>query len=384
MSTRAKIFASLLFLLFLGSLFFDAQIIMFIDSNRVEMVNRYMYLITDTGLFLILSGLSTWLLVRRRYKEFLMIVIASLLSLEAGYLLKKLFQIPRPDHLATQLTYATGYTFPSIHAAIVFSIMPFVQRLFQKKWAEWGGVILLLSIAVSRTYLGVHYVSDILFGGLIGYLFAWTLIIMENHYEVIERFIYHLTSKREVRRQVAHLTIGLLIVLLIKLNVLTVEILGGVLIAGGILSIISRSADVPIISEALQIFERPKEIKSFPGKGSFFLVLGSFMSLILFPEPIALAAITIMAIGDSITAIVGIYFGQIKSPTNPLKHLEGTALAIMAGTIGAFNFVSFEKAFIGTVVAMLFEALTIRHIDRVIDDNLLIPLVAGITMTLML
>lgn len=384
MSFRATIFAAVLFLLFLGSLFFDAQIVMFIDANRIEVVNQVMYLMTDVGLFLILSGLSTWLIVRRRYKELLMIIAASLLSLEAGYLLKKLFQIPRPDHLATQLTHATGWAFPSIHAAIVFSIIPFAQRFFQKPWTEWGSVLLLLAIAASRTYLGVHYLSDILFGGFVGYLIAWTLITLENRSEVMERFIYHMTTKREVRRQVAHLGVGLLIVLLIKLHVLTMEILGVILVAGGILSIICRFAKVPIIDDLLRLFERPNEIKSFPGKGSFFLVLGSFLSLWLFPEPVALAAITIMAIGDSITAIVGIYFGQIKSPTNPMKHLEGTALAIMAGTTGAFNFVPFEKAFIGAFVAMLFEALTIRHIDRIIDDNLLIPLVAGATMSLIL
>ncbi|HMR01423.1 MAG TPA: hypothetical protein PKA32_03465, partial [Candidatus Gracilibacteria bacterium] len=102
------------------------------------------------------------------------------------------------------------------------------------------------------------------------------------------------------------------------------------------------------------------------------------------PEPIALASIAIMAIGDSLTTLIGVYFGHIKSPTNNLKHLEGTALAIIAGTVAAFNFVSFEKAFIGAFVAMLFEALTIRHIDRIIDDNLLIPIIAGLTMTLIL
>ena len=121
-------------------------------------------------------------------------------------------------------------------------------------------------------------------------------------------------------------------------------------------------------------------MEKFPGKGSFFLVLGSFLAMLLFDEKIALAAIAIMAVGDSLTTIIGIYFGSIKSPLNPMKHLEGTMLAIIAGTIAAFNFVPFQMAFFGAVVAMLFEALTIRHIDNLIDDNLLIPLVAGITM----
>ncbi|MBU1703557.1 phosphatase PAP2 family protein [Patescibacteria group bacterium] len=384
MTDRAKIFAALLFLLFLFSLVIDTNVIEFIEQSRTEILNRMMVLITDAGFFLILSVIATFLIVTRRYKELLMVAAACLFALESGYIIKKLFQIPRPDHLTTQLTYATGYTFPSLHAAISFAIIPFIRRLFKKKWVEYGIVILLLSIAGSRIYLGVHYLSDILFGGLLGYLFAWTIISMEQRYEIAERFIYHVLSRREVRRQVAHLLTGLLIIILIKLNILNLTGLGAITLVGGALAIISRYKKIPFIHKLLETFERPQQMEKFPGKGSFFLVLGSFLALLLFSEPIALAAIAIMAVGDSLTTIIGIYFGKIKSPLNSMKHLEGTMLAIIAGTIAAYNFVPFQLAFFGAVVAMLFEALTIKHIDRILDDNLLIPLIAGGVMSMIL
>ncbi|MBU0667867.1 phosphatase PAP2 family protein [Patescibacteria group bacterium] len=384
MTDRAKIFAALLFLLFLFSLVIDTNVIEFIEQSRTEILNRMMVLITDAGIFLILSVIATFLIVTRRYKELLMVAAACLFALESGYIIKKLFQIPRPDHLTTQLTYATGYTFPSLHAAISFAIIPFIRRLFKKKWVEYGIVILLLSIAGSRIYLGVHYLSDILFGGLLGYLFAWTIISMEQRYEIAERFIYHVLSRREVRRQVAHLLTGLLIIILIKLNILNLTGLGAITLVGGALAIISRYKKIPFIHKLLETFERPQQMEKFPGKGSFFLVLGSFLALLLFSEPIALAAIAIMAVGDSLTTIIGIYFGKIKSPLNSMKHLEGTMLAIIAGTIAAYNFVPFQLAFFGAVVAMLFEALTIKHIDRILDDNLLIPLIAGGVMSMIL
>ncbi|MBU1953979.1 phosphatase PAP2 family protein [Patescibacteria group bacterium] len=384
MTDRAKIFAALLFLLFLFSLVIDTNVIEFIEQSRTEILNCMMVLITDAGIFLILSVIATFLIVTRRYKELLMVAAACLFALESGYIIKKLFQIPRPDHLTTQLTYATGYTFPSLHAAISFAIIPFIRRLFKKKWVEYGIVILLLSIAGSRIYLGVHYLSDILFGGLLGYLFAWTIISMEQRYEIAERFIYHVLSRREVRRQVAHLLTGLLIIILIKLNILNLTGLGAITLVGGALAIISRYKKIPFIHKLLETFERPQQMEKFPGKGSFFLVLGSFLALLLFSEPIALAAIAIMAVGDSLTTIIGIYFGKIKSPLNSMKHLEGTMLAIIAGTIAAYNFVPFQLAFFGAVVAMLFEALTIKHIDRILDDNLLIPLIAGGVMSMIL
>ncbi|MCA9373906.1 MAG: phosphatase PAP2 family protein [Candidatus Gracilibacteria bacterium] len=385
MNVKTKIFSAILLVTFIVALVYDAQIVQFVESQRNETLNRIMYLLTDLGLFFILSGLATYLIYKRRYTELLLMAAAALLSLETAYILKKLFQVPRPDNIAVeQLTHATGWAFPSIHAAIVLSLAPFMKRTLESKPIRGTILALLILIAVSRMYLGVHYLSDIIFGGFLGYILALTLIYLEQRYQIAERFIYHLQSKREVRRQSAHLTTGLLIILLVKLNVLNTVILGAILAVGGILSLISRYTKIPIIYQILRTFERPKQMKTFPGKGSFFLVMGSFLALILFPEPVALASIAIMAIGDSLTTLIGVYFGHIKSPTNNLKHLEGTALAIIAGTIAAFNFVSFEKAFIGTFVAMLFEALTIRHIDRVIDDNLLIPIVAGLTMTLIL
>jgi hypothetical protein len=63
-----------------------------------------------------------------------------------------------------------------------------------------------------------------------------------------------------------------------------------------------------------------------------------------------MASIVIMAVGDSITTIVGIYFGKLKNPLNPEKHLEGTVLAIFASTIAAFYIVDFPRAFMASTI----------------------------------
>ena len=170
---------------------------------------------------------------------------------------------------------------------------------------------------------------------------------------------------------------------LVKLKLLSAPMLLGILITGGVISLISRKRQLPFIYPILKFFDRPHEIKTFPGKGSFFMVLGSFLSLILFEENIALAAIAIMAVGDSVSTIIGSYIGKYRNFLNPFKHLEGTMLAIILSTIAAFTFVSFEKALLASTVAMIVEALTIQKIDRYLDDNVVIPLVAGLTMTLL-
>lgn len=381
MIQKRLIMIIILLVLFGLSLFVNTDAAILVEKNRNPFLDEIMLFATDIGLFIILSIISTYLIIKKKYEALLLVAAGILLSLECSYILKKVFQIPRPE--IVHLTHATGYTFPSIHAAIVVAIIPFTKRIFKNSVAIYFSILFLTVIAISRAYLGVHYLGDIIFGGLMGLSISTTIIHLQERYQIYQHFIYHLLNRRETRRQVAHLLSGLAIVLLFKLNILNIYFLGGLLILGGILSILSMRMKVPILYEVLKFFERPNDLKMFPGKGSFFLVFGAFLSFILFEEKIALAAIAIMAVGDSATTIIGIYFGKIKNPLNPKKHIEGTAIAIILATITAFNFVSFEKAILAASIAMIFETLTFKKLDRIIDDNVVIPIIAGYTITVM-
>jgi dolichol kinase/membrane-associated phospholipid phosphatase len=374
-------------ILIIVSLQFDAEILKFIETHRFKLLNDFMLFITNTGLFILTSIISTYLIVKRKYKEFVLVAFAGILSLESAYLLKKVIQMPRP-YLETELgtsplLHATGYSLPSLHAAFSLSVIPLLHKITRRKELAWALSITFILIAFSRTYLGVHYLSDIVFGGLIGFLITLLVLHFEDKYQIYEKFIYHLESKLELRRQLAHLISGVFIILFLKLGLMTPEILLAILIVGGGLSLICRLHKIKFVYAILTFFDRPKDIVEFPGKGAFFLVLGSFLALILFERNIAYAAIAIMAVGDSISTIAGVYIGKFRSFTNPHKHLEGTVLAIIFSTIAAFTFVDFEKAFLASTGAMIFETLTIQKIDKYLDDNVLIPLIAGTIMTFM-
>ena len=94
--------------------------------------------------------------------------------------IKNFYQRVRPeeiDHLIEQ----GGYSFPSGHSMgsiIVFGGLIFlVFRAFNSKAIKWGlGILLgflILSIGLSRIYLGVHYPSDVIAGFSLG--FTWLL-----------------------------------------------------------------------------------------------------------------------------------------------------------------------------------------------------------------
>lgn len=129
----------------------------------------------------ITGGLLLFFLYRRLRETF--ILGASMLSAWSLIeLTKAFFQRPRP--LGIPLVLASGYSFPSGHALItvvffglLFALLakklPF--SLFQKRLLAFFLSIFLFLIGLSRIYLGVHYLSDVLFGWGMGVLwfFLW-------------------------------------------------------------------------------------------------------------------------------------------------------------------------------------------------------------------
>ena len=107
------------------------------------------------------------------------------------------------------------------------------------------------------------------------------------------------------------------------------------------------------------------------------------MSMLLFPEPIALAAIAIMALGDSVTNVFGRYFGEIRLPYNRKKTVDGVLIGIGAATLGALFFVPLGVALAASTMAMFVETWDLK-IGVPIDDNVLVPLVAGGVMLVMI
>lgn len=367
--------------------FYDDAVLRLVGISRIYPVDAFMLFITDFGMLFCVLALMLYLLQHGKFNDIMLLGITGATSLEISYLLKVIFQTPRPyaaEVVATiPLTQASGFAMPSLHTAFCFSLWPFLPRFFPTKRLQIFAKIVTLTIAFSRLYLGVHYLSDIIAGGIIGYAIARFYLFLDDEHQILRWFIHQVKDKLELRRQVAHMVTGMTIVLLLRLQLLNEQLLFIILILGGALSVMVRYWRIPFVDRILLFFERPEDLKNFPGKGSFFLVLGSLLTLQFFPFDIALASITIMAVGDAITTVIGTYFGKIKNPLNPNKHLEGTLLAIIVSTFAAFFFVNFPLAFFGSVAGMIFESVTVRYISQIIDDNVIIPVVAGMTMTLL-
>ena len=184
-------------------------------------------------------------------------------------------------------------------------------------------------------------------------------------------------NRFEIRRQAFHICLGLIIVVLLTHNILNSLILFIILIAGILISILSKKFKIPVIYSFLKIFERKDTLKIFPGKGTISFLIGCLLVLQLFERDIALASIMILTFGDSVSHLFGWHMGRKKHPLNCLKSIEGNIAGAITGFIGAIFFISPLPALLASFGAMTAEAVELKMNNKIVDDNIIVPLVAG-------
>jgi len=105
--------------------------------------------------------------------------------------------------------------------------------------------------------------------------------------------------------------------------------------------------------------------------------LGIMVPLTFFPAPINYASIMILALGDGSATLFGKKLGRTVFPFNKGKRVEGSIFGFLFAFLGALLFVSPVKALAGAAVGMLVESL-----PTPVSDNLAVPIVSGLAMTL--
>ncbi len=189
-------------------------------------------------------------------------------------------------------------------------------------------------------------------------------------------------TKLELKRQLVHILLGIIIVVLLYYNIINALILFLCLIFFFIISFLQKKKyKIIFFSYLLEKLERKYEKKKIRAEGFIFYLLGSSLAVFLFQKNIALASITILALGDSISRLIG-PFGYVKHPFNNKKFLEGAIVGAIISAMVAMLFVPLILALPASIVSMLIESTDIKIKKIKLDDNLLIPLVAGAVMFL--
>lgn len=157
-----------------------------LQEMRTPFLDTIMALVTRLGeetIFMVVAIVVFWCVSK----------VGGYYLLSVGFLgtvmnqfLKMLFRIPRPwvldpnfDIVESAREAATGYSFPSGHTQSAVGTFGGLARMTKKNWLRWVLVVLVLLVAFSRMYLGVHTPLDVgvsLGIGTVLVLVLWPLV----------------------------------------------------------------------------------------------------------------------------------------------------------------------------------------------------------------
>ena len=156
-------------LLFVVSYNFDQQASLFFKSAKFAFLDLILGVITNFGIVVVAMLLTPSLIFYKKNKKIIYLLwLTFIVSVIVAFIIKLIVLRQRPVEAFTYpFTNILNYSFPSMHAMAVFSLLPLLVKYLPKQKYFWIGFALLT--VFSRIYFGFHFLSDVVFGALAGY-----------------------------------------------------------------------------------------------------------------------------------------------------------------------------------------------------------------------
>ena len=171
----------------------------FLEGIRNPFFDWFFSLITHIGdetVFLVIALIVFWCVSKR---EGYYLLFVGFFGQVINNLLKLIFRIPRPfiaDKTITPVESAVGralgYSFPSGHTQNIAGTLGVVTAKANKKWLKGVCIALIVLVAFSRMYLGVHTPLDVVVSLGIALVLVLALYPMFKTEERFERFMPYL------------------------------------------------------------------------------------------------------------------------------------------------------------------------------------------------
>lgn len=153
------------------------------DAPGLETLARVVSALGSEVVAVLLVGLVGYFIYERRYGAAVSLVVTTAGAQLLNDVLKALFARTRPAPVAGYIA-AQSFSFPSGHAMVSAAFYLFLAYLAWQTLHGWprglvvgGLVLLILAIGVSRVYLGVHYLTDVLAGYSAGGIWTEAVIV---------------------------------------------------------------------------------------------------------------------------------------------------------------------------------------------------------------
>lgn len=144
-----------------------------LSTPWMETLGQTLARVGDTlGVLALALPWAAWLLWRRRFDALLHLGGGLVTITALNTLGKHLFGRPRPD---TPDYLSGSFSYPSAHAStavVLFGLAAaFIARELPRRqhhWAYWSAILMATLMALSRLMIGVHWLSDLIGGALLG------------------------------------------------------------------------------------------------------------------------------------------------------------------------------------------------------------------------
>lgn len=171
------------------SLYFDRILVEGVSFLRNGILDTFFLFITlassEVIIFFVLTSLFLW---RDNKRRWILPLWASLgISAVTSFILKITIHRDRPfqlgivpliSKLEEASFYIWNFSFPSFQSALVFCAIPILSEQFPRLKKFW--FVFAVLVAFSRVYFGVHFVSDVIVGGILGYLIGMIVVKLEK------------------------------------------------------------------------------------------------------------------------------------------------------------------------------------------------------------
>lgn len=173
----------------------DRDILLFVNGLHNDFFDSVMWWISSIYAWIPVYAFFLYLLIKKyKVKAVFLIILAVITVIAADkisvVLFKNVFERYRPTHnleIKEFVHIVNGYTgglygFVSSHAANGFAIATIMSLFYRKKIFIYSVFLWVAIVCYSRMYLGVHYLSDIVCGGISGSIIAFLFYYIFNYF----------------------------------------------------------------------------------------------------------------------------------------------------------------------------------------------------------
>ena len=189
-------FAIVISILTLISFYFDKEIVKFFEYIRNPLVTDFFmgmtFISSEIIIFFFLPSLFLWQEHKRKW--ILPLWFSLFLSVIVSFFLKILVQRQRPFQLNIvslmqefeSLSFsAWNFSFPSFQTMFAFCAVSILSKNFPRFKYIW--ILFAALVGISRVYFGLHFISDVILGGVIGYVIGMIIVKTEKENKFWER-----------------------------------------------------------------------------------------------------------------------------------------------------------------------------------------------------